>query len=90
MIIQLVSGAVGGNVAGKLLKNQSLGSLGNSISGVIGGGLGGYLLGMLGLGDGAEMAEAVGGMDMSSILGSVASGGVVMAIIGAIKKAMAK
>lgn len=94
LIIQLVSGAVGGNVAGKLLKNLSLGSLGNSISGILGGGLGGYLLGMLGVGGGAEMAEAASGMDMSSILGSVASGGVgggvVMAIIGAIKKAMAK
>ncbi|MDH3697548.1 MAG: hypothetical protein OER83_02635 [Flavobacteriaceae bacterium] len=88
LIIQLVSGAVGGNVAGKLLKNLSLGTLGNSISGILGGGLGGYLLGMLGL-------DAGGGeMDLSGILGSVAGGGVgggvIMAIIGTIKNAMAK
>ena len=29
LIIQLISGAVGGNVAGSLLKNVSLGTLGN-------------------------------------------------------------
>lgn len=103
LIIQLVTGAVGGNVAGKLLKNLSLGTVGNSISGILGGGLGGYLLGMLGLGGGAATgtdmsaatdAVAGGGMDISSILGSVAGGGVgggvVMAVIGAIKNAMAK
>tara|TARA_R110002049_G_scaffold130157_5_gene288338 strand:- start:5789 stop:6034 length:246 start_codon:yes stop_codon:yes gene_type:complete len=36
LIIQLVSGAIGGNVAGKL----SLGSLGNSIGSILGDGLG--------------------------------------------------
>ncbi len=97
LIIQLISGALGGNVAGKLLKNLSLGTLGNSISGILGGGLGGYLLGMLGLGAGGDataVADAAGGMDLSSILGSIAGGGVgggvLMAIIGAIKNAMGK
>lgn len=88
LIIQLVSGALGGNVAGKLLKNMSLGTLGNSIVGILGGGLGGQLLGML------EMDVDAGGMDIVGILGSIASGGVgggvLMAIIGAIKKAMSK
>ncbi len=76
-------------MAGKLLKNLSLGTAGNSIVGILGGGLGGQLLGMLGMGAAAE-----GGMDISGILGSVAGGGlgggVLMAIIGAIKKAMSK
>ncbi|GAB5473301.1 MAG: hypothetical protein Mars2KO_14000 [Maribacter sp.] len=89
IIIQLVAGALGGNVAGKLLKNMSLGTLGNSIVGILGGGLGGQLLGMLGMG-----AAADGGMDISGILGSVAGGGVgggvLMAIIGVIKNAMSK
>ncbi|MBC2844029.1 hypothetical protein [Winogradskyella flava] len=93
LIIQLVSGAVGGNLAGKLMKGSSLGTLWNSIVGILGGGLGGTVLGMLGLG-GAEAAEASTSMDLSSILGSVAGGGVgggiVMAIIGMVKKAMAK
>ncbi|MCD2258432.1 hypothetical protein [Psychroserpens luteolus] len=91
LIIQLVSGAVGGNLAGSLMKKFSLGTLGNSILGLLGGGLGGQLLGMLGLG-GAEAAEASASMDLPSILGSVAGGGVgggvLMAIVGMIKSAM--
>jgi uncharacterized membrane protein YeaQ/YmgE (transglycosylase-associated protein family) len=93
LIIQLISGAVGGNLAGKLMKNSSLGTLWNSIVGILGVGLGGTVLGMLGL-TGAEAAEASTSMDLSSILGSVAGGGVgggiLMAIIGMVKKAMAK
>ena len=81
IIIQLISGAVGGNVAGSLLKNLSLGTVGNSIAGIVGGGIGGQLLSFIG----------AGGLD--GIVGSLASGGVggalLMAIIGAIKKVMA-
>ena len=92
IIIQLVSGAAGGNIAGFLMKKFSLGTIGNSIVGILGGGLGGQLLGMLGVG----AAEATGteGSDLGSIIGSIAGGGVgggvLMAIIGAIKNAMAK
>jgi hypothetical protein len=85
LIIQLVSGAVGGNVAGKLLKNFDLGTLGNSIAGIVGGGLGGQLVGMAGGG---------GGMDIGGIVSQVVSGGVgggvLMLVVGFIKKAMAK
>ena len=88
LIIQLVSGAIGGNLAGSLMKNFSLGTLWNSIVGILGGGLGGQVLGLLGLGDGG------GEMDLSGILGSIGSGGIgggiVMAIIGMIKNAMNK
>jgi hypothetical protein len=88
LIIQLVSGAAGGNIAGAIMKKFSLGTLGNSLVGILGGGLGGQLLGMLGTSTGA------GGMGLGSIVGSVAGSGVggavLMAIIGMIKKAMAK
>jgi uncharacterized membrane protein YeaQ/YmgE (transglycosylase-associated protein family) len=88
LIIQLVSGAVGGNVAGGLMKQFSLGTLGNSIAGILGGGIGGQLLGLLGIATGS------GGMDIGSIVGSIASGGVgggvLMAIVGVIKNAMKK
>ncbi len=93
LIIQLISGAVGGNLAGALMKKFSLGTLWNSIVGILGGGLGGTVLGMLGLG-GAEAAEASSSLDLESIVGSVAGGGVgggiVLTIIGAIKNAMNK
>ena len=39
LLIQLVSGAVGGNIAGSLLKNSSLGTLWNSVAGIVGGGV---------------------------------------------------
>lgn len=88
LIIQLVSGAVGGNVAGGLMKQFSLGTLGNSIAGILGGGIGGQLLGLLGIATGS------GGVDIGSIVGSIASGGVgggvLMAIVGVIKNAMKK
>lgn len=90
LIIQLVSGAVGGNVAGALLKKLSLGTTGNSIVGILGGGLGGQLLHMLGVGGGA----AAGGLDIGSIVSSIAGGGVggavLMAIIGIIRGLMGK
>jgi len=44
LIIQLICGALGGNAAGSLLKKQSLGTVGNSIAGILGGGLGGQIL----------------------------------------------
>lgn len=91
LVIQLVSGAVGGNVAGALLKKFSLGTVGNSIVGILGGGIGGQILGMLGVGG---AGQGGGAMDLGSILSSVAGGGVgggvLMAIIGVIRKMMSK
>jgi len=37
LVIQFITGAIGGNVAGMAVKDKSLGTLGNSIAGVIGG-----------------------------------------------------
>ena len=91
LIIQLVGGLLGGNGAGAALKNLSLGKGGNSIVGIIGGLVGGYLLPQLGLGGGEA---AAGSVDIASILtnlvGGGVGGGVLVAIVGAIKKAMAK
>ncbi|HSB95412.1 MAG TPA: GlsB/YeaQ/YmgE family stress response membrane protein [Spongiibacteraceae bacterium] len=91
LIIQLISGAVGGNVAGAALKNQSLGTLGNSLAGIVGGGIGGQLLSMLGM---AGTAASGGGLDVGSIVSSLAGGGVggavLMVIIGFIKNALSK
>jgi uncharacterized membrane protein YeaQ/YmgE (transglycosylase-associated protein family) len=89
LLIQLVSGALGGNVAGVLLKNISLGTFGNVIAGIVGGGIGGQILEQA-----FHMTVANGATDPSAIitqiLGSVVSGGVLMAIVGALRNAMAK
>lgn len=81
LIISLLTGALGGNVAGALLKKFSMGTLWNSVVGILGGGLGGQLLGMLGI-------------DLGGIVGSIAGGGVgggvLMVVIGLIKNAMSK
>jgi uncharacterized membrane protein YeaQ/YmgE (transglycosylase-associated protein family) len=47
LIIEAVSGAVGGNVAGAAMKEKSLGPVGNSIAGIVGGGIGGTILQMV-------------------------------------------
>lgn len=89
LIIQLVSGAVGGNVAGGILKNFNLGTVGNSVVGIVGGGIGGQILSAV-LGTGA----AGGGMDVGSIISQIAGGGVggavLLAIVGFVRQAMAK
>ena len=94
VIIQLVSGAVGGNLAGAVMKNLSLGTIGNSIIGILGGGLGGQILGMLGIATGAGSGMELGGLDINSILASIAGGGVgggvLLAVVGMIKKVLGK
>jgi len=69
LIIQLISGAVGGNVVGALMKKFSMGTFLNSIAGILGGGISGQLLSLLGL---AVVTD--GGMDIGSIIASIASG----------------
>jgi uncharacterized membrane protein YeaQ/YmgE (transglycosylase-associated protein family) len=82
ILTSLISGGVGGNIAGSLLKKFNLGPLGNTIAGVIGG-----------AGGGAIMNNMVGATDMTSgVLGNIAGSGiggaVVMIVIGLIRNAM--
>jgi uncharacterized membrane protein YeaQ/YmgE (transglycosylase-associated protein family) len=88
LIISLLSGAVGGNVAGAALKDQSLGTVGNSLVGILGGGAGSLILQALGV------ATSGGGLDLGTVLGNIASGGVggglLMVVIGILKGALAK
>ncbi len=90
ILINLIAGAVGGNLVGRVFKEIDLGIIGNSIAGILGGGIGGQLLAMFGLALGAEEAS----MDLQSILGYVATGatggGVLMAIVGFVKKSLTK
>ena len=90
LIIHLISGALGGNIAGQLFKNIDLGVFGDSIAGILGGYIGGQTLNALGLFSGAPD----GSLDLASIIGNIASsgvgGGVLMVIIGLIKSLLAK
>jgi uncharacterized membrane protein YeaQ/YmgE (transglycosylase-associated protein family) len=81
LIVALISGGVGGNIAASLLKRFSLGPVGNTIVGLIGGGLGQQLLSATGLLQSTGMLGDIGG--------SVVGGGMLMTIVGLIKNAMA-
>lgn len=73
LLIQAVSGAIGGNAAAAATKNDALGTLGNTIAGALGGGLGGQILGSL-LGFGG--AAAASGLDINAVVQGFATGGV--------------
>lgn len=97
-IISLFSGAVGGNVAGAAMPEKNLGPIVNTIAGLIGGGAGEFLLKAFGIITAATAGGngATGGseLDLSQILASIGaggvSGGVLTAIITAVKGCMDK
>lgn len=92
LLVQLISGALGGNVAGALFRNLSLGTIGNSLAGIIGGGLGGQILTSIFNLPGA--ASGAGGLDLMAILTQVAGGGVgggiLLVIVGLLRSVLAK
>lgn len=91
LIISLASGAAGGNAAGAAIKENSLGTLGNSIAGLVGGAAGGYIVQALGFA--ATIAAASsghaegppgGGIDFGALLANVGASGVGGALLTAI------
>jgi len=88
LLLNLISGAAGGNIAGSLMQDKSLGTLGNSVAGILGGGIGGALLQALGVLGTSGAADSLGGF-----VGNVASGGVggavLLVIVALVKRAMA-
>lgn len=100
LAVTLISGIVGGNLAGVGLKDKSLGTAGNTVAGAVGGGAGHWLLQALGvLASTATTAAAASGtlpvpgtesLDIGAlignILGSGAGGAVLTAIIGVLKQ----
>lgn len=81
LLVQLISGALGGNLAGTLLKGKSLGALLNTVVGLIGGVGGGQLMDLLNMAQGAGLAGDVGG--------AAVGGGLLMSIVGMLKKGKA-
>lgn len=90
LLINVVSGAVGGNLAGVAWKEKSLGTLGNTIAGIVGGAVGVYvlqavnILGTLGMAD-MTVGAILGAAGASAFCGAVLTG-IVGMIKGAIKK----
>lgn len=84
LIISLVSGVVGGNAIGAAMPNQSLGSVGNSITGLLGGAAGSFILSALGL-FGAHVAgapdAAAPALNITSLLGNIIGSGVCGAVL---------
>src|SRR3954451_3821619 len=78
LVIQLISGVVGGNAVGAALKDYNLGSLGNTIAGALGGVGGGQLL----LAAMPAIAGAAGGsLDVGAIISQIVGGGAGGAIL---------
>lgn len=91
LLIGLLSGAFGGNIAGKLLKSN-YGTGGRSLIGIIGGTLLSFVLAKLGVAGLADpLASASSGMPglneiIAYIVSGVAGGGVLTGILGLLKK----
>lgn len=98
LLISLISGAAGGNIAGAALPEKNLGGIANTIIGLLGGGVGDFILKALGVLATTTATSAAGGtgseLDIASILANIGvsgvSGGVLTAIITLIKDAMQK
>jgi len=89
LIIQLISGVVGGNAAGAALKDYNLGNLGNTIAGAIGGIGGGQVLQTLI--PAIASAATASGLDLGAIVGQIVgggAGGAILTIIAGLVKAM--
>ena len=82
ILTSLISGGVGGNLAGMLMKKFSLGTLWNTVVGILGGAGGMQLLELVG------MLGGEGGL-IANIAGSAVGGGVLMTIVSMVKNAMA-
>jgi len=94
LIISLISGAAGGNIASAAMPEKNLGAIANTVAGLIGGGLGEFILKALGVLASSGVAGQAGPaeLDLSSILASIGIGGVsggsLTAIITLIKNAL--
>src|SRR5262245_42487274 len=95
IIVQIITGAIGGAGTGKAVKSVDLGNAGNIIAGIIGGiggpAIAGMIPGLDVLSSFGAQAAAGGGVDIGSLLGQgvggLVGGGVLTGIVGAIKNA---
>lgn len=78
LLTNVVAGAVGGNAVAAAKKEFNIGTLGNTLAGIVGGGLGGQLLsGVLG---------QLGATGMTGDIASSGIGGIAVTIVAALIK----
>jgi hypothetical protein len=97
IVIQVITGVIGGQAVGAALKTAALGQLPKILGGAIGGVGGAAILGSLlggGAVDPAAAAAAAGGvgsaLNIQNIVGGAGGGAILTAIIGAVMGAMKK
>jgi hypothetical protein len=87
ILINLVAGALGGNAAGKASSTFDIGTLGNTIAGLVGGGVLGQIITLVWPAVSASLQS--GNFDVATIITQVIGGGaggaILTAIVGAIK-----
>jgi uncharacterized membrane protein YeaQ/YmgE (transglycosylase-associated protein family) len=84
LIIQIIAGVIGGNAAGAMLKNYTLGAVGNTIAGAIGGAVGGQLLQDLA----PTLASMANNNDIGALIGQIVAGGAGGAILAVLAGVM--
>lgn len=90
IIVQVVTGIIGGQAVGAAVKQAAMSQLPKILSGAIGGVGGAAILGSL-LGGGAvDPAAAAGALNLNNILGGAGGGAILTAIVGAVMNAMKK
>ena len=92
IIVQIVTGVLGGQAVGAVLQQVAMSQLTKIISGAVGGVAGGTILGsLLGGAAGVDPASggALGGL-LGNAIGGAGGGAILTAIVGAVMKAMNK
>jgi uncharacterized membrane protein YeaQ/YmgE (transglycosylase-associated protein family) len=83
LIIQIIAGVIGGHAAGAMIKNCSLGAIGNTIAGAIGG-IGGVRLLQELI---PAMANTAGNVDVGALVGQIiggAAGGAILTMLAGV------
>lgn len=93
IIVQVITGIIGGQAVGAALKQAAMGQLPKILSGAIGGVGGAAILGSI-LGGGAIDPAAIEGvgsaLNLNNIIGGAGGGAILTAIVGAVMNAMKK
>jgi len=87
ILINLVAGALGGNAIGKASSGFDLGTMGNTIAGLVGGGVLGQIITLIwpSVVASIQSGHFDAGSLITQVVGGGAGGAILTAIIGAIK-----